>query len=168
MSAQRVPYTRDESVAGWFDQIIDRTVDALAEEGFGVMWEVDAQATSEEKLGNGFRNYVILGACARDLAGEALGHEARLGALLPCTWSSRSPVPTGSKSAPSLQTPYWVSSATRPSTLSSSRTGSVSIWPSAGSSRAEQAPASVPLGPGVSAVFAIEGANSTARNSGDG
>jgi uncharacterized protein (DUF302 family) len=84
MSAQRVPYTRDESVAGSFDQILDRTVDALAEEGFGVMWEVDAQATFEEKLGKGFRNYVILGACAPDLAYEALGHEARLGALLPC------------------------------------------------------------------------------------
>jgi len=77
-------YTRDESVDGSFDEVLDRTVDALADEGFGVMWEVDAQATFEEKLGESFRQYRILGACAPGLAYEALGHEDRLGALLPC------------------------------------------------------------------------------------
>lgn len=77
-------YTRDESVDGSFDDVVERTVDALAEEGFGVMWEVDAQATFEEKLGEPFRQYLILGACAPSLAYEALGHESRLGTLLPC------------------------------------------------------------------------------------
>ena len=74
----------DESVDGSFDEVLDRTVDALADEGFGVMWEVDARATFEEKLGESFRQYRILGACAPGLAYEALGHEDRLGALLPC------------------------------------------------------------------------------------
>jgi uncharacterized protein (DUF302 family) len=82
--SQQVAYTRDASVAGTFDDVVDRTVDALADEGFGVMWEVDAQATFDEKLGKPFRKYLILGACAPGLAYEALGHEDRIGALLPC------------------------------------------------------------------------------------
>lgn len=84
MTERELQYTRDESVDGSFDGVVDRTVDALADEGFGVMWEVDARATFEEKLGESFRQYLILGACAPGLAYEALGHEERLGALLPC------------------------------------------------------------------------------------
>lgn len=84
MTERELQYTRDESVDGSFDGVVDRTVDALADEGFGVMWEVDARATFEEKLGESFRQYLILGACAPALAYEALGHEERLGALLPC------------------------------------------------------------------------------------
>lgn len=84
MSEQRRSYTRDVTVDGPFEAVVERTVDALAEAGFGVMWEVDAQATFDEKLGKPFRQYLILGACAPDLAYEALGHEPRLGGLLPC------------------------------------------------------------------------------------
>lgn len=84
MSEQELSYTRDTLIAGSFDEVLTRTVDALADEGFGVMWEVDAQATFEEKLGESFRQYLILGACAPALAYEALGTEDRLGALLPC------------------------------------------------------------------------------------
>ncbi|MHC3437698.1 DUF302 domain-containing protein [Natrialbaceae archaeon A-gly3] len=82
--SEQTAYTRDEQVTGSFDEVVDRTVDALADEGFGVMWEVDVQATFDEKLGEPFRQYLILGACAPDLAYESLGHEDRLGALLPC------------------------------------------------------------------------------------
>ena len=77
-------YTRDVSVAGTFEEVVERTVAALADEGFGVMWEVDARATFDEKLGESFRPYLILGACAPDLAYEGLGIEPRLGGLLPC------------------------------------------------------------------------------------
>lgn len=84
MSTQQRSYTSDATVSGSFEDVVSRTVDALADEGFGVMWEVDAKATFDEKLGKPFRQYLILGACAPDLAYEALGHEPRLGALLPC------------------------------------------------------------------------------------
>lgn len=82
--SEQVSYTRDATVDGTFDEVVDRTVDALADEGLGVLWEVDAQATFDEKLDESFRQYLILGACAPGLAYEALGHEDRLGALLPC------------------------------------------------------------------------------------
>lgn len=84
MSDRQVPYTMDESVSGSFDEVVERTVDALEDEGFGVLWEVDVQATFEEKLDESFRQYLILGACAPPLAYEALEHDDRLGALLPC------------------------------------------------------------------------------------
>jgi uncharacterized protein (DUF302 family) len=77
-------YTIQASVSGEFDRAVEATIDALEEEGFGVLCDIDVQATLEQKLGEAFRQYRILGACNPALAHEGLNEEVDLGALLPC------------------------------------------------------------------------------------
>jgi len=77
-------YTLDTRVEGSFDDVVERTEDALAEEGFGVLTDIDVRATMAEKLDADFRKYRILGACNPPLAHEGLQAEPGLGALLPC------------------------------------------------------------------------------------
>ncbi|MFC7021269.1 MULTISPECIES: DUF302 domain-containing protein [Haloarcula] len=77
-------YTIQASVTGDFDDIVDTTIAALEDEGFGVLCDIDIQATLKEKLGKEFRQYRILGACSPSLAYEGLTEEIELGALLPC------------------------------------------------------------------------------------
>jgi uncharacterized protein (DUF302 family) len=77
-------YTLDKTVEGSFDNIVDQTTKGLADEGFGVLCDIDVQQTLKEKLDEDFRQYRILGACNPPLAHQALEEELRLGALLPC------------------------------------------------------------------------------------
>ena len=67
-----------------FEQAVERVREELKAEGFGVLCEIDVQATLREKLGVEREPYLILGACNPSLAHEALTTEAELGVLLPC------------------------------------------------------------------------------------
>jgi len=67
-----------------FDDAVRRTVDALKQEGFGIITEIDVKETFRKKLGIEFRNYRILGACNPALAHEALEIEDKVGTMLPC------------------------------------------------------------------------------------
>ncbi|WP_117595462.1 MULTISPECIES: DUF302 domain-containing protein [Haloprofundus] len=77
-------YTTKTQVSGSFDDVVEQTVSALEDEGFGVLCDIDVRATFEKKLDEQFRNYRILGACNPQLAHEGLNDEIELGALLPC------------------------------------------------------------------------------------
>ena len=77
-------YTLDETVDGEFDDVVAETMDALEDEGFGVLCDIDVQATFAKKLDAEFRQYRILGACNPPLAKQGLEADVRLGALLPC------------------------------------------------------------------------------------
>jgi len=77
-------YTMQRSVSGDFDDVVDAAIAALEDQGFGVLCDIDVQATFEAKLDEEFRQYRILGACNPTLAREGLTAEIELGALLPC------------------------------------------------------------------------------------
>ena len=79
-----IGYTLTETTSLSFDDAADRVRTELANEGFGVLCEIDVQATLREKLGVETDRYLILGACNPTLAHRALEAEQELGALLPC------------------------------------------------------------------------------------
>jgi len=67
-----------------FDEAVAATRDALGEEGFGVLTEIDVQATLRDRIGEEMEPYLILGACNPPYAHRALELEPELGVLLPC------------------------------------------------------------------------------------
>jgi uncharacterized protein (DUF302 family) len=79
-----IGYTLTTTTSAPFADAVERVRAELKEEGFGVLCEIDVQATLREKLGVEQEPYTILGACNPSLAHQALSAEPRLGTLLPC------------------------------------------------------------------------------------
>lgn len=67
-----------------FTEAAQQVRDALREQGFGVLTEIDVRATMQDKLGEKMEDYIILGACNPPLAHRALAADRSIGLLLPC------------------------------------------------------------------------------------
>jgi len=78
-------YTIDRLIeASDFEDVDARTRKALASHGFGVLTEIDVQATMKQKIDVDMDSYRILGACNPNMAHQAIGMEPKIGAMLPC------------------------------------------------------------------------------------
>ena len=78
-------YTINRKIDGVsFEEAVSRARSALADQGFGVLTEIDAKATMKKKLDVEMEPYLILGACNPKMAHQAIGMEPRVGAMLPC------------------------------------------------------------------------------------
>lgn len=67
-----------------FEEGIERITEALKQEGFGILTEIDLKNTLKKKLDVDFYNYKILGACNPGFAYKALQAENKIGTMLPC------------------------------------------------------------------------------------
>lgn len=67
-----------------YEQAVERVTAELKREGFGILTQIDVQATMQRKLGADFRRYIILGACNPQLSYRALQANLEVGLLLPC------------------------------------------------------------------------------------
>lgn len=84
-------YTIDRTFEGEeFNSVVERTRTALADQGFGVLTEIDVKATLKKKIGADVDDYLILGACNPNMAHKAMEMEPRVGAMLPCNVIIRS------------------------------------------------------------------------------
>jgi len=81
---QDKPYSIRKVVALRYDEAVEKTKEALQQQGFGVLSEIDMKQKLKEKLDVDYKRYLILGACNPPLAYKALQAEPEIGLLLPC------------------------------------------------------------------------------------
>ncbi|MFF4361223.1 DUF302 domain-containing protein [Streptomyces sp. NPDC001604] len=79
-----MPYDRTIRLGTDFDTTVTAVRNALADQGFGILTEIDVKATLKAKLGHDMEDYLILGACNPPLAHQALEVDRSIGLLLPC------------------------------------------------------------------------------------
>lgn len=77
-------YGFNVNVKGTMEQVVKKVTEALQTEGFGILTEIDVQATLKKKLNIDRKPYLILGACNPGYAHQALDAEPDIGLLLPC------------------------------------------------------------------------------------
>jgi len=77
-------YSIDKILDMSFDDAVNRVLEELKKEGFGVLTDIDVQTILKKKLDVDFRKYRILGACNPPFAYKALQAERRIGTMLPC------------------------------------------------------------------------------------
>ena len=78
-------YYFSKKIKGSFDKILKKVIASLKNEGFGILTEIDVQATLKKKLDVNFHKYMILGACNPPFAYKALQAEDKVGTMLPCS-----------------------------------------------------------------------------------
>jgi len=77
-------YYYNKTITGEFNDVIERVTEALKNEGFGVLTEIDFSGTMKKKLDKDIPNYRILGACNPGFAFKAYEAENKIGTMLPC------------------------------------------------------------------------------------
>jgi len=77
-------YYISKTLTGDFAAVVERVIEALKAEGFGVLTDIDVKETMKKKLNIDFQDYRILGACNPPLAHQALTADDKIGTMLPC------------------------------------------------------------------------------------
>jgi uncharacterized protein (DUF302 family) len=77
-------YYFSKNVNGIFEDVRERAIASLKEEGFGILTEIEVKETLKKKLDVDFHRYKILGACNPPFAYKALQIDNRIGTMLPC------------------------------------------------------------------------------------
>jgi uncharacterized protein (DUF302 family) len=77
-------YYFSKTINASFEQALEKVMDELQKEGFGILTEIDVKETLKKKLDVDFRRYKILGACNPPFAYRALQVENNIGTMLPC------------------------------------------------------------------------------------
>jgi uncharacterized protein (DUF302 family) len=81
---RNMKYYFNKTINGTFEEVIEKVIKGLSDEGFGILTEIDVKETLKKKLDIDFKKYRILGACNPPYAHKALQAEDKIGTMLPC------------------------------------------------------------------------------------